>query len=316
MFSEPTLKKAKAGDVDALAELDARGLLLGPGETPADFVQRLGVLQGHYAEMETEIRETGHCTVEDVTVEGQARIDPRFFAEAGDVTEAAYAFRIDWAPGFYMNPRMAWLFGGCAFSFYPDFFTFFIIRQAFATRERWLIYGRRELLAHELCHVARIALQSRLYEEHFAYQTSGTAFRQHIGSIFRTQTDSYMFLGSTLLLLAGQVTETVFLATAKGVTAAFAALMILGLWGLVIGVFLFLVLRHAFGVRRFNQARRVLALVFGDRARAVQFRCTDEEILELAPLHDLAAVQAWLEKRQAADWRWKIIRRRFGQPAT
>ncbi len=37
---------------------------------------------------------------------------------------------------------------------------------------------RQELLAHELCHIARIALDSTLYEETFAYQVSPSPLRR------------------------------------------------------------------------------------------------------------------------------------------
>lgn len=301
ILADSILAKAGTGDLPTLVDFDARGLFIGPGETPPTFAKRLAVLRGHFEDMEEELTRTGKCVVEDVAVDAAARIDPQFFAEAGEITDAHYAFRIDWVPGFYLNPKMAWLFGGCAFSYYPDFFVFFIIRQVFAKQAHWLFYERRELLSHELCHVARIALQSQIYEERCAYQTSATGFRRHLGSVFRTQTDSFLLLGSTLLLLFAQVLQTVL----------FPRLPVFLFWGVVAGVFLYLLGRHALSGRRFSLALRALALVFGERARAVLFRCTDAEVLELARLRDATAASAWLAARADAEWRWKIITARF-----
>ena len=200
-FSEENLQQAASGNIDALAAYDASGLLLGADETAADFAKRIRLFQTNVQKMEDNLRKDGKYDAEGIVVTPNDRIPNALFAKIADHTKRLYRFEIDWVPGFFIDPSFSLLFGGCAFCSYPDFFTMFIIRRSFKTQEKWLIYNRDELLAHELCHVARIALLSEEFEETFAYQTSASSFRKLIGGIFRKQTDSFLFLGVTFVLL-------------------------------------------------------------------------------------------------------------------
>ena len=130
--------------------------------------RRLGELREHYGVMEASLAEGGRYEIEGVAVEAHARIPAELFGRAKAVTRDMYGFDADWVPGFFVDMAFGWFFGGCAFHFFPDFFTLFMIRRSFAERERWLIYDRDELLAHEMCHVARVALDSTVFEEVFA----------------------------------------------------------------------------------------------------------------------------------------------------
>lgn len=305
MFEPERLARAEAGDLAALAELDALGLFLAPGETPAAFVASVRALDTRLREFEAELATTGRCDLgEGVKLEAARRIPPERFAAAWEITERLFAFRAEWAPGFYVDPTFSWLFGGCAFTFDPERFAVFIIRAAFANRDRWLIYGREELLAHEACHVARMPLASERFEERHAYGTAATGFRRRFGSLFRKPSDSLLFLGATLLLLAAQSAQL----------ALFPWLPMAPFWGTVGAIVLFLLLRDARDARAFAAARRVLAARFGDRAGAVRFRCTDAEIAELARLTP-GGFDGWLEDKTRDDWRWRIIRHRFLAPA-
>lgn len=300
MVSSDLVDRAEQGDGEALAQLDAAGLLLGAEETLAEYAGRLRSLQHNLELMDDELRRERTFTIDGVTVHADRRIPAAVFDEAHGDTERLYGFRLEWVPGFFIDPRFSLLFGGCAFSFYPDFFALFIIRRAFATRSRWLIYGRRELLAHELCHVARVALGSQDFEEMFAYQTATSAFRRLAGCIFRGQAEALALVGSTLGLLGAQLVRTL----------ALSWWPVWPFWLLTAGVFLWLVLRLA-GLRRvWNRALEHAEWLAPGRARLLLFRCTDAEVAELARLGEPAAAQAWFEQRCQSQVRWQVTRAR------
>lgn len=298
MISEDLLQRAESGDLAALVELDGQGLLLGAEESLADYTTRLRHLQANVGKMDGELAAKGTFTVEDITVERDQRIPPEIFAEPRDLTQRLFHFAIDWVPGFFITPPGI-LFGGCSYYFFPDFFALFTIRRAFAEKDHWLIYRRTELLAHELCHIARIGLGSHEYEEVFAYRTSGSGFRRAIGGIFRSPSDSYSFLGSAFLILLGRMAQIL----------KFPSLPQWPFWLPFLLVLAYHAVRHTASMRRLAQARENLAPVCGELADAVLFRCTDAEIHILAEPQDTESIQAWIEAQDA--WRWRVIRQRF-----
>jgi len=299
------IDRLAAGDLEAAVVLDGRGILPGAEETPAEFAGRLRTFNANMAKMEESLQAQGEFTVEDVTVSRGARIPAELLAEASAVTEGKFAFSNDWVPGFFIDPNCSLLFGGCAYYFYPDFFALFIIRASFQQKRRWLFYQRQELLAHELCHIARIGLVSQDFEEIFAYQTATTAFRRWLGGIFRSTTDSLLFLGGTFLQLAGQLLRTFLL----------PGLLIWPFWTVFLAICAFLLLRHLKDMRELQSALANLQFAFPeDNCQAVLFRCTDAEIHALSRCRTPEAMQVFLQQHQN-DFRWQIIRRRFEQKA-
>ena len=298
-FSEENLLQAASGNTDTLAAYDANGFLLGADESAEDFAKHIRLSQTNRQKLEDALRKDGKYDAEGIIVTPNDRIPNTLFTKIAEHTKRLYRFQINWVPGFFIDPSFSLLFGGCAFCSYPDFFTMFIIRRTFKTQEKWLIYNRDELLAHELCHVARIALLSEEFEETFAYQTSASSFRKLIGGIFRKQTDSFLFLGVTFILLFAQILRTQWLQT----------MPIWPFWSLVGLVFAWLLIRHAFHCRRLGIAQRHIAELFGkENALPVLFRCTDEE------LHRFAAtspqiVKTWISEQTSP--RWQVIRKRF-----
>jgi len=299
------LQAAADGDCAAAADVDTRGVLVGSRESPEEWIERIRKLLANVGRMEDALRETGSFTVEDVSVQASDRIPGELYAAAGDITDALYGFRANWVPGFYVNPSFGWLFGGCAFYFYPDFFAMFIIRRAFAHREKWLFYDRVELLAHELCHVARAGFMSRRFEETLAYQTATSRFRRTIGGVFRSPWDGYVLLGSTWVLLLAQVLRFWVFPWLPGWP----------FWLLVVAVVGFFALRHGKDLRTFRRARgNIERIAVENRAAAVLFRCTDEEIDALARLDEPDALRQWVEHRVRSSRRWQIVHERFLTP--
>ncbi|MBQ6474348.1 MAG: hypothetical protein IJJ33_20370, partial [Victivallales bacterium] len=290
---EHILKLAEKEDLGTLVKLDARGFLLGPGEDGPSYAARLRKLRQNTQKMSAALNATGHYQIEDLKVEAKERIPDSYFGEVEKQCRSLYGFAVDWVPGFFVNPEF-FLFGGCAYCFFPEFFALFIIRRQFRQRERWFIYSRRELLAHELCHIARVALGSERFEETFAYQTSTSAFRRLLGGVFLNAGDSYLFLGSALLVLLGQMLRTFLL----------PIIPIWPFWTAMVCALGWLFLRYAWLRLTLSRAKATLHTVFGNRTNHVLFRCTDDEIAFLATLPH-QELPDWL-KRQT-DLRWKLL---------
>lgn len=300
MVNEDLLQLAEGGDLVALVELDCQGLLLGADESLADYATRLRCLRANIAKMDGELERNGTYTLDDVKVERDQRIPAEIFAEPRSLTQRLFGFTIDWVPGFFIDSS-GLLFGGCSYYYFPDFFALFTIRRAFAEQERWLIYRRTELLAHELCHIARIGIGSREYEEVFAYRTSASRFRRAVGGMFRSPADSYSFLGSAFVILLARLTQIGWL----------PGLVQWPFWLPFLFCLLFQFGRHGATMKRFSRACERLAAVCGEQALPVLFRCTDGEVLAIAGLDSPADLNAWIEERCRDSWRWRVIRQRF-----
>jgi len=301
-ISENLISQAAQGDLNALAQLDARGIFCADHENAKDFAARVTLLNAKNLELDAALESEGSAAIEDVTIQQQDRIPEALFQEPQELTENLYRFKADWVAGFFVDPAYGLLFGGCAYYFYPDFFALFIIRRSFREKARWLFYQRSELLAHELCHVARVSFRAHIYEEIFAYKTATTAFRRFFGGIFRSPKDSFLFIGASGLLLTNQLCKA-FL---------FPQLPAWPTWCLLGLTFSWLFLRHLKDMKTLRNARKTLEGLFPARdAMPVLFRCNDNEIRELASLDDPQSAQTWLHNRKSSSLRWQITCNRF-----
>lgn len=308
IISEANLARVEAGDIETLLRFDDHGIILGPDESTADLTARIRALHGHLQAFRHQLGKQKAVQFLDIALHGRDKIPADVFLAAGDQTRVLYDFAIDWVPGFYTNYRMGLLFAGCAFFSVEDFFAVFIIRKAFQKRARWWIYGRDELLAHELCHIAHCAHYSPEYEELFAYQTSPSLFRRVIGGLLRTTTDTYLMLGATLLLLVAQIVN-VFL----GPPDYWPRVVMPVVAGLLVAVIGLISARYRRVWRIFSGARRNLAGLAGDHAAmGVLFRCSAEEIGVIARLRAPGALRQWLREAASGQLRWRVIDRKFG----
>lgn len=307
LLDEERLQKLELEDLDTLVQFDENGFICGKNESGKSMAQRLRDFRKNLQKLEDSLQKDAKYDCEGIVVTPDDRISQKRFQNIAQRTSELYRFAISWVPGFYIDPDFSLLFGGCAFCQYPDFFTLFIIRRSFKHKQKWLIYDRDELLAHELCHVSRIALEATRYEETFAYQTSKSAFRRTLGGMFYKQTDSFLFLGAALLILVAQVVRTF----------AFPQLPIEPFWGFIAVVFFWLFGRNALANKRLDNARRNVEKYFPKQnAWPVLFRCTDEELLQLAKLSDENKLKAWLEDKKQTSLRWKVIMKRFANGET
>ena len=228
-------------------------------------------------------------------------IPPEVIREGGNLTEKLYAFCRTGDRGFFFTRGVGLLGGGCTVCDLESKRCFFLLRAPFARRKKWFCYRRDELLAHELCHVARATVDDPAMEEFFAYQTSFSCLRRAIGDFFSSPYAAIFFLIRTLLLPA----------------ASFAKLMWfpqLPLWcfylllGAVMGFF---AIRSRLRRRLISRAMWKLSKFGVRQPLAVLFRSTQKEMKEISALSGLAEWQKWLEEKSAKSLRWGIISRRF-----
>ncbi len=249
--------------------LDRMGFLAAPGEDRAACLARVrSVLQARdellnrQDDMESLV---GFRTGTVVPMEEEGR------SAAMERTDRLYGFRADWIPAFYPEKGLGALWGGCAAETESGCPVFFL-RKEFRNKKRMLIYGKDELLAHELCHAVRGALNDPVPEELFAYGTSDNAFRRIAGDCFRSETDALLFLLPSMILLLIQMLVSLNLLSVP-------------VWPFWIAVVLFpafLILRSVAGRLVLRKAKRRLAAMGFCNADAVLFRMTFSEIKQLA----------------------------------
>ncbi|MDD3118906.1 MAG: hypothetical protein PHQ27_06995, partial [Victivallales bacterium] len=200
-FETNIIAAVRRHDLMMAATLDAHGLLLRDDDDWEALARRLEHYAHAYGELEQQL-----ATGEEVTLFDHFRcrrrqlIPPAIMAEAAAATHALYAFSIAWVPGFFLSRGIGPLWGGCAITDPENLLTIFLIRGNFARHPRWFIYHRAELLAHELCHAARMVLDDYRLEEYFAYQTAHSRLRRYLGNCFRTPVDAILFLIPIMLL--------------------------------------------------------------------------------------------------------------------
>ncbi len=303
MIDESLLSRAEANDQAALLELDRQGLPAAPEETLTDYIKRIRQLQERIIAMQEAFAANGEYECEGLKMRAEDQVPVDLLRESTASTLENYDFQIDWVPAFFINPSFSWLFGGCAYYFYPETFALMIIRRSFARKRRWFIYDRDEILAHEMCHVARLAFFSRAYEERFAYAISASGFRRRFGGVFESPADSCLLLGSTFVLLGGQISQTLW----------FPGLAMWPFWALVGGA-------AAFLMGRDRQRRRTLKRAQGNlqnlslsrkQAMSVLFRCADDEIAVIAAFREADELCHWLRQKVQLEIRWRVTAARF-----
>lgn len=301
MLTEELIEKAKSGDMETLVTLDANGFLIAPNENPQSFAKRLRTLLEKLTDLKKQVSEKEFYEIEGMKFKSDGLIPKHDFLNSMEKNQELYDFSIDWVPGFYQNPSMGWLFGGCCYTSEPDFFSFFQVRETFKLKNKWMFYNRDELVAHELCHVARSGIDAKKFEEFFAYKTSPKKFRRGFGSALYSTIDTYMILIASISLPVIQ-----YLRLNQLIDVPFWPF--LTFLSLLIGNFV----RRYFSLKNnFEKAKKKLEPFFGCKGQSVLFRCSDNEIFEIAKLskEKLSEKVSELTKN---DLRWQIINQRFG----
>ncbi|MBN1863461.1 MAG: hypothetical protein JW808_01030 [Victivallales bacterium] len=294
----------KRNDLDTLALLDANGIIAAPDDNIVSFKKRHRKLLSNIIEFEKELQDKEKIPLFDsITVSSKSKIPDNIIMEAAEINRTRYHFQIQWIPGFFTSQSLGLLWGGCAISFPENALSIFLIRANFAKKRRWLLYRRDELLSHEICHIARIPINDRAFEEHFAYALSPSRLRRYLGNCFQSSRDATLFLTPFLILLAAQTTQFIF---------NIDKLPIFPFWILAALYPAFLLARNQKSRNTISKARKNLAKAGLSRPDAILFRCTRDEIYTIAAFsRDMPALREWLGKRARSRLRWRIIYERF-----
>lgn len=291
LLDQTQLSAVANGDMNLLRRLDRRGLIVAPGETAPEFAARLGKLEAALQKLEAELRSSGHCEpAPGITIDSANRISGTIINEALQLTGKLYDVQPDWVPGFFANEKNGALWGGCALSDPASKLTLFIIRKVFKNKRRFLVYDRRELLAHELTHAAHQHVDEWLFEEYFAYRTAKSALRRFFGSCFIGKYDALLFLLPILLLPVVQVLNL----------TGFVQLPVGVFWGIAAIYPCYLLHRCCRIDKVMRKARSFLHSSGIKNPDAVLFRLTVQEINFLAAGKMI----------HGNDLRWKLIEER------
>ncbi|MFZ2654787.1 MAG: hypothetical protein WAX69_07700 [Victivallales bacterium] len=305
MMDKKFIESISENDIKGLAEADSSGFLMAPGEDLESYRKRLLVMDESYSEIEKDLRSSDSYNIfGEFTIDTSKRISPEILGEAAELTRKYYGFNIDWVPGFFLSKSLGVLWGGCAISF-PDQnqLSIFIIRANFAKKKRWLFYRRDELLAHELCHVARGPVRDRTFEELFAYRLSPSRLRRYMGNCFRHDYDAILFILPVFLLLGVQILRLFFGLDQK--------IPIWPFWIFAALYPVFLMLRNHLNRMVFFKAERNLENCGIARPLPVLFRCSRDELDKISSLKDPNVLRKWLDEKTGSELRWKVIGYRF-----
>ena len=241
-----------------LIELNRRGLIQGPDESDEDFLSKCD-------------RSLDKASSSSPLAQKIFDIDP------------------NWVEIVYDNKGLRFWEGGCTW-IEGDRITL-QLKKAFKEKLRHWGYSRDELIAHELVHVARGNFEEPIFEEVLAYQTSSSSFRRFFGPLFRTPTESLVFVAALALFLGMSFFELFEI-------TSFAVLVSLMSYG--IG-------RLLWTQRIFKRTRTQLSKLVGDkRALAVMLRLTDREIIKFSKM-SLDEIVSYAKKMGKIKMRWQQI---------
>ena len=290
--------------IEELVELDAAGFPAGRGESEDEYLERIAKIRFAHAEFSSRLEnEIEVEALPGVTVRKDDAIPPDFYDAPAEITRNLYGFEVRHVPGFFLSRQVGLLWGGCLIGDTERHFSLFLLRDTFRTRKKWFFYRRDELLAHELCHSARQALSENTLEEFFAYQTSPSALRRRFGNCFINDRDAVLFVVPPLLLLAAEILRNVW----------FVWFPSWIFWILALVYPAYLLIRNQRSASLLKKAKRKLEEFGVAMPLAVLFRCTREEMTEIASLGDAESWAGYVDAKAEREVRWRIIGERFAR---
>ncbi|MBB64269.1 MAG: hypothetical protein CMO81_04325 [Waddliaceae bacterium] len=163
------------------------------------------------------------------------------------------------------------------------------------------LYQQKEVLAHELIHLARQGFTESNYEEFFAYQSSSSIFRKFLGPLFSSSRESVLFLFSCLLPLL-----SVFLGFILEIEIPIASTVLL--FALPLSLFAFLGTRVWVLFRRYQKCIKQLSEICKseNKARYIAFRLSDQEISDFASWKS-KKILTYIKEQVAISLRWRMI---------
>lgn len=281
MSFEQLLGGLKSGDkerqIRALLELDASGLFINEGESAADFSLRLAKLNDTLC----EIKE-GKSRYDSEYL-GFDKVDAKLISEASAITWRLYRFRAEWVPVRVSKKNTGPFCEGILYEF-DGYLPAIFLKNPNKKNSA-------EILAHEMCHAAKLPFAESVYCEYFPRKTEENAFRQLAGNLFRKwQIPCAIFASLSLWAL--------LIALGK---------IALALIALIPAILAFA--REIYISQKLKKARAKLELA-NFEALPILFRMTDSEIFELANAKD---ANAWISDMSARSIRWEVYKAAFSK---
>lgn len=266
--------------IKILDELDSLGIFMCHHENWETFVKRVSLLlqalrefdKGNIPEPLPKIINFSH------------KISEKLLDGANELIREKYKFTLPWTPCFFSRKATGSFSAGVQFQV-DEFLPLIFLQDAFAHKENHLGYNRREILAHELTHAARMFFPDSRYEEYFACLFYSSRFRQAAGDFFKA-----------VPMVAGGMGGF------AGVLCLVSGIYWGGLFFTVPLYFLYAGLKRLVQLKK---AREKLLQLHLDPL-PVLVRLCDSEISLLAKL----SVDAWM-KTAENSLRWKLFFRKF-----
>lgn len=270
------LLSGNAVDVfDAAVYFDSLGIFIFSGESAADYAARVGRL---LREIDSLMAGTSKYME---FCKGAESVDNSICEAAVGIAEKAYGFRADWVPAFKSGRRVGLLSEGILYEINGVLPLIFIKNPN----------GRNAaaVLAHEICHAARMGFGESVYDEWFPRNVEPSLFRRIFGNFFRNWK-----------------IPSIFFASAMASMCLFA--VGLPLWGIVAAV----PMAATIAVEARNrsvlaEARKKLEAA-GLAPLPILFRMDDGEIFSIAKSE---SPKEWVGRAAEKSLRWKIYKARF-----
>lgn len=265
-----------------LVKYNSVGFVPGPAETEEEYQKRIDYcleLKNHFPELSFS--------------EETAVLQPGL-----QETKRLYDIYPDWVPLFFSNTGL-WLWhAGSSWIFQKEkgspLGALLQLRKSFYKRSSFLFYHRDEIVAHELCHIGRMAFEEKQFEELLAYRTSKRFFPRYFGPILQSVGESRLFmivlftllLMDLFLLFMGALDSYFQLFYLKLIPVLMVAFAGMRLWK-----------RH----RVIRQAEENLKGVWNEPA-FILYRLTDSEIEEFSRLGS-DQIREYAEGNDSLRWR-------------
>ncbi|MEI8125428.1 MAG: hypothetical protein WCG42_06715 [Parachlamydiaceae bacterium] len=284
---------------EKLLILNKIGLIPGPGESKEAFLERA----------EYCLHSTNHLPEEISSDISSDFFHPEVLdSPINDVSEL-YDIAPAWIPVIYSNHQLPLWHGGCAWIYQlkeNDPTTSLIqLRRQFKDSSRYLgIYDRKELLAHELCHVGRMMFQEPKFEEVLAYRTSSFSFRRFFGPLVQSSVESLIFLLMIFIILVFDI----FLVATNRPEAYTLALWLKLIPAALIAATLVRLWKRQ---RTFQKCVDCLTDAVGQKnAYPVAYRLTDAEI-DLFSKITVEEVKEYATTYAVQELRWSVIQEAY-----
>ncbi len=281
---------------DELLHLNQQGFIPGPEETEAEYSARVAYCLNLVDRLKDGVGTPWADTKPPV------RMEP-LFLEAADVTRPLFDITPSWVPILFSNHKLAFWHGGCAWIFQMDeqipLGALFQLRENFARSKVYLkLYQRKELIAHESAHIARMMFQEPKFEELLAYRTASSRFRRWFGPICTTSKETLLFMTSLFLSVTAATVGDLFLPLAIWGTLVLLPLL------LFTAALLRLWKRHS----AFQRCWQALFAYLKDstKTNAVILRLRDQEIESFGKMSP-EQIYAYAHKEAAVSLRWRSI---------